>query len=81
MDELISKKKLLADLREIEAVLVSAGDPFLASMIRRAIRCVEEQPVMWHAGVDLAEEWRTLRLARPIQQFNSASDESVQEVR
>lgn len=56
MEELISKKKLLKDLNGIKEVLAAAGDPFLANMIHRAIQCVERQPVVCVAGVDLAEE-------------------------
>ena len=44
--ELIDKKKLLADLGGVHDVLNAAGDPFLASIMVRAIRCVENQPVI-----------------------------------
>ena len=46
MEELIRKKKLIADLKGIKDILVAAGDPFLASVINRAIGCVENQPVL-----------------------------------
>ena len=46
MKELIDKKKLIKDLQGIKEVLSAAGDPFLANMIHRAIRCVEQQPVI-----------------------------------
>lgn len=46
MKELIDKKKALADLKGIKDVLVGAGDPFLASIIIRAINCIEEQPTV-----------------------------------
>ena len=45
MEELISKKKLLA----------AQGDPFLANIIHRAIQCVENQRVVV-IGLDLAKE-------------------------
>lgn len=46
MEELISKKKLLADLNGVKEVLAAQGDPFLANILHRAIRCVENQPVI-----------------------------------
>ena len=55
MEELISKKKLLADLKGVKDVLVAQGDPFLANILHRAIQCVENQPVIL-MGVDLAKE-------------------------
>ena len=55
MEELISKKKLLADLKGVKEVLAAQGDPFLANIIHRAIQCVENQPVVM-MGMDLAEE-------------------------
>jgi len=47
MQELISKKKAIADLRGIKDVLVSQGDPFLASVMNRAIKCLENQKVLY----------------------------------
>ena len=55
MEELISKKKLIRDLKGIKDMLVAAGDPFLASVINKAIGCVENQPVVL-MGMDLAKE-------------------------
>ena len=55
MEELISKKRLIADLNEIREVLSGQGDPILASILTRAIRCVEKQPVVL-MGLDLAKE-------------------------
>ena len=46
MNDLISKGKLLKDLAGMYDVLTGAGDPFLASMIRKAMECVERQPVV-----------------------------------
>ena len=46
MDDLISRNKLLKDLAGMYDVLTGAGDPFLASMIRKAMECVERQPVV-----------------------------------
>ena len=43
MDKLISAYKLIRDLRGIKDMLVAAGDPFLASVMNRAIKCVEDQ--------------------------------------
>ena len=54
MEELISKKKLLADLNGIREVLSGQGDPILASVLTRAIQCVEKQPVVKIDG-DLVE--------------------------
>jgi hypothetical protein len=56
MMELIDKKKALADLKGIKDVIQSQGDPFLANIIERAIKCVERQPVVAMAGVDLGHE-------------------------
>lgn len=44
MDKLISQEKTIRDLRGIKDTLVAAGDPFLASVMNRAIGCVENQP-------------------------------------
>lgn len=46
MKELIDKKKLLADLNGVKEVLAAQGDPFLANILHRAIRCVENQPAV-----------------------------------
>lgn len=56
MKELIDKKKLLSDLKGIKDVLVGAGDPFLAGVLTRAIRCVEDQPVIATVGEDVGHE-------------------------
>ena len=56
MKELIDKKKLLADLRGVKEVLSAQGDPFLANIMKRAIKCVERQPVIATTGVDLSHE-------------------------
>ena len=55
MEELISKKKLLADLNGVKEVLAAQGDPFLANIMHRAIQCVENQPVVLF-GLDTAKE-------------------------
>lgn len=55
MEELILKKKLLADLNGILEVLSGQGDPILASVLTRAIQCVEKQPVVL-VGLDLTKE-------------------------
>ena len=41
---MIKKKPLLDDLKGIKEVLVGQGDPILASVLNRAIACVEKQP-------------------------------------
>ena len=46
MEDLISRKRLLKDLAGMYDVLTGAGDPFLASMIRKAMECVERQPAV-----------------------------------
>lgn len=46
MAEMIEKKALLDDLKEIKELLVSQGDPILASVLNHAIACVEKQPVL-----------------------------------
>lgn len=56
MKELIDKQKTLADLKGIKDVIQSQGDPFLANIIERAIRCVERQPVIATAGDDADHE-------------------------
>ena len=56
MKELIDKKKLLADLRGVKEVLSAQGDPFLANIMERAIKCVERQPVIAAAGEDSGHE-------------------------
>lgn len=71
MDDLISRKKLLKDLAGMLDVCTGAGDPFLAAMIRKAMECVERQPVaplldgiapskndeFWKAIIVLEREW------------------------
>lgn len=56
MKQLIDKQKALADLKGIKDVIQSQGDPFLANIIERAIKCVERQPVVATAGVDFGHE-------------------------
>ena len=43
-DDLILRGEALKDLREIKEMLVAAGDPFLASVMNRAIECIKKQP-------------------------------------
>ena len=45
MAEMIEKKAFLDDLKEIKEVLVGQGDPILASVLNRAIACVEKQQI------------------------------------
>ena len=44
MDDIISRKKVISDLREIREMLVAGGDHIQASVLERAIKCVEQQP-------------------------------------
>lgn len=64
MMELIDKKKALADLKGIKDVLVGAGDPFLASIIIRAINCIEEQPVIALYSQELPEGWHVRHMSK-----------------
>ena len=43
-NELIYKGKALKDLRGLYDTLMANGDPFLASVMHRAIVCIEKQP-------------------------------------
>lgn len=43
-DDLILRDKALKDLRGIKDVLQAQGDPILASILNRAIECIENQP-------------------------------------
>lgn len=43
-NDLINRGKAIKDLRAIKDMLVAAGDPFLASVMNRAIGCIENQP-------------------------------------
>lgn len=45
-NELIFRGKALKDLRGIKDVLLAQGDPFLASIMNRAIECIENQPAV-----------------------------------
>ena len=56
MKELVDKQKLLSDLRGVKEVLSAQGDPFLANIMERAIKCVDRQPVVYAAGVDFGHE-------------------------
>ena len=55
MAEYIPKKQLIAELNAVREVLSAQGDPFLASMMTRAIGVVENQETIV-VGLDLAEE-------------------------
>ena len=50
MEDLISRKKLLADMRGVADVLTAQGDPFLASVMLRAIAIVDDQPTAVKTG-------------------------------
>lgn len=43
-DDLILRGKALRDLLGIKDVLMAQGDPILASILNRAISCIENQP-------------------------------------
>lgn len=55
MEELISKKKLLANLKGLEEVLATQDAPSVANIVHRTIGCVENQPVVL-MGLDLSME-------------------------
>ena len=44
MDDIISRKRTLADLREIQETLACGGDPILAALMNTPIKKVKEQP-------------------------------------
>ena len=79
MDDLISKSKLLKDLAGMYDVMLGAGDPFLASMIRKAMECVERQPAVeaeqqpvtdsrfWKALIRLEAEYKNAVEAHPFE--------------
>lgn len=54
MEDLISRKKLLADLRGVAEVLAAQGDPFLSSVMHRAIAIVKDQPAAPKANAEKA---------------------------
>lgn len=45
-DDVILRGKALKDLRAIKDMLVAQGDPLLASVMNRAIECIEKQPAV-----------------------------------
>ena len=63
MEELISRKKLLADLNGVKEVLAAQGDPFLANILHRAIRCVENQPAAAQAILELRQNYEKAKSA------------------
>ena len=72
MNDLISRTKLLKDLRGIKDVLVGQGDPFLASMVRVAIECVEKQEAMPYSGTEATgdEPKKEKRILKAIKRFD-----------
>lgn len=58
-DDLILRGKALKDLRGIKDVLLAQGDPILASILNRAIECIENQPAQdqVQAMLTLAEKY------------------------
>ena len=71
MNDLSSRAKLLKDLRGIKDVLVGQGDPFLASMVRVAIECVEKQKTVPYSGTeaDNEEQPEDKRTLKAIKRF------------
>jgi hypothetical protein len=51
-DDLILRGKALRDLRGIKDVLLAQGDPILASILNRAISCIENQPTQGKHPID-----------------------------
>lgn len=58
MKQMILKKPLLDDLKGIKETLVGQGDPILASVLNRAIACVEKQPIVDAVEVVRCKECR-----------------------
>lgn len=54
---MIYPEKLVKDLKGIKDMLVAAGDPFLASVINRAIGCVGNQEAVDAVPVEDIEKW------------------------
>ena len=54
---MIYPEKLVKDLKGIKDMLVAAGDPFLASVINRAIGCVGNQEAVAAVPVEDIEKW------------------------
>ena len=78
MNDLISRTKLLKDLRGIKDVLVGQGDPFLASMVRVAIECVEKQKTVPYPGTEVptdeqSEDKRTLKAIKRFREELAAA--------
>lgn len=45
-DILISRNRVIRDLKELQTVLAAEGDPFLAGAMNRPIGCLEGQPAV-----------------------------------
>lgn len=71
MEDLISRTQLIKDLRGINDVLVGQGDPFLASVVRVAIECVERQKPVPYPGTEAASDTQLedKRILKVIKRF------------
>ena len=81
MSDLISKNKLIKDLRGIHDVLTGQGDPFLASVLRVAIECVEKQEPVFYpdaeaTGDDPKKEKRLIKAIKRLEQGYAAAKDS-----
>ena len=74
MDDLISRGKLLKDLSGMYDVLTGAGDPFLASMIRKAMECVERQPAVGDEQDPIADGRFCAAVLRLEQEYKKAEE-------
>jgi hypothetical protein len=59
-DDVIHRGKALKDLHGIKDVLLAQGDPFLASIMNRAIDCIENQPAAEQVHPELQKVVRQL---------------------
>lgn len=66
MDALTFKKRALKALSGMYDVLIGAGDPFLASMIFKAMECVAKQPTAEADEEPITDDlfWKAVLLLR-----------------
>lgn len=76
MDALTFKKKALKALSGMYDVMIGAGDPLLASMIRKAMECVERWPLVHDAAepktLDLKDSLLEQAIARLKELYENA---------
>lgn len=71
MEDLISRKRLLNDLAGMHDVLTGAGDPILACMIQKAMKCVERQPSVPRAAEPKVSDSEDVTLAKAISKLKA----------